>query len=99
MTEAEWMACNEPEPMLPVVAIAARKLRLFALACCERIDHLITDPRSRAALEFATRHVETPINRQRGRAKVERDSVTAQRWATIEGCALGIDRAAECAAA
>lgn len=73
MTEAEWLACAEPDKMIAVVADrSARKLRLFALACCERIDHLITDPRSRAALAFAARHVETPINRQKGRTKVEK---------------------------
>ena len=73
MTEEEWDGCEQPDKMIPVVAkLPARKLRLFALACCARIDQLITDPRSRAALEFATRHVETPINRQKGRAKIEK---------------------------
>jgi hypothetical protein len=79
MTEPEWFACKMPEPMLSVVAHATRKLRLFALACCARIDHLITDPRSRAALEFAARHVETPVNRQKGRTRIEKAGRAAWR--------------------
>jgi hypothetical protein len=36
MTEAEWVACAEPAPMLEFVSGRAtdRKLRLFACACC-----------------------------------------------------------------
>ncbi|MFL5339752.1 MAG: hypothetical protein ACJ8F7_06250 [Gemmataceae bacterium] len=35
MTEQEWLACADPEPMLEVLRNATdRKLRLFACACC-----------------------------------------------------------------
>jgi hypothetical protein len=70
MTEAEWLACADPDKMLPTVPVKPRKLRLFALACCARVDDLITDPRSQAALEFAEQHVETPVNRQKGRTAI-----------------------------
>ncbi len=71
MTEAEWLACAVPERMIAALPVhSPRKLRLFAVACCARIDPLITDARSRAAVEFATWHAETPVNRQKGRAKV-----------------------------
>jgi len=36
MTEAEWLACTDPTPMLKYLSSRAskRKLRLFACACC-----------------------------------------------------------------
>jgi len=35
MTEQEWLACTDPEPMLEFLRDATgRKLRLFACACC-----------------------------------------------------------------
>jgi hypothetical protein len=50
-----------------------RKLRLFALACCRRIDRLIADARGREALEFAERHVDVGVVRRKGRAVIERE--------------------------
>jgi hypothetical protein len=71
MTEQEWLASDEPDKMLGIeqgrVAqvpeylqskLTQRKLRLFACACCRRIWHLISDERSRRALETAERFAE-----------------------------------------
>lgn len=65
MTEAEWLDSSNPEEMLAFLhrywlergakAVAQRKLRLFACACCRRMWHLLTDPRSGGAIETAER--------------------------------------------
>src|SRR5262245_28525480 len=47
-----------------------RKLRLFAVACCQRIAHLLLDPRSQAALRAAERLAEG-----------EKRSAERERWA------------------
>jgi hypothetical protein len=57
MTEAEWLACTDPAPMLEFLGdrASSRKLRLFAVACCRRIWPLITEAHCREAVEVAER--------------------------------------------
>src|SRR5436309_3204899 len=54
MTEAEWLACRDPEPMLLHLRGkgSERKFRLFATACCRRIWHVMEDERSRRVVEL-----------------------------------------------
>lgn len=60
MTEAEWIACTDPVPMLNFFhgKECDRKMRLFLVACSRRAWHLLTDERSRDAVEVAERFVE-----------------------------------------
>jgi hypothetical protein len=45
MTEAEWLECTDPTPMLEFLREKAsdRKLRLFACACCRRTMRWLCD--------------------------------------------------------
>jgi hypothetical protein len=59
MTEAEWLACTDPRPMLEFLSgtnkVSNRKVKLFAAACVRCVWHLLTDDRIRAAAEAAER--------------------------------------------
>jgi hypothetical protein len=58
MTEAEWLACEEPEPMLLFLSGAGasdRKVRLFGCACVRRVWGDLADDRLRQAVEVAER--------------------------------------------
>jgi len=57
MTEAEWLACTNPDVMLDYLETGAseRKLRLHGCACCRRMAHLWTEECCRTALEVAER--------------------------------------------
>jgi hypothetical protein len=55
MTKLEWQACTDPTRMIEFLGInpSERKWRLFTVACCRRINEVMTDPRSLAAVDFA----------------------------------------------
>jgi hypothetical protein len=48
MTETEWLASANPQPMLDYLAgqVSERKLRHFAAACCRRVWHLLPRPKA-----------------------------------------------------
>jgi hypothetical protein len=60
MTETEWLACRDPVPLLNFLRgrLSERRLRLFACACARRVWHLLSDDRSRRAVEVAERHAD-----------------------------------------
>jgi hypothetical protein len=69
MTEAEWLACADPTPMLNLLRgkPRERKLRLFACACVCRAWHLLTDT-GRQAVEAAEAYADGRIDGETLRA-------------------------------
>jgi hypothetical protein len=59
MTEAEWLACEDPEPMLAFLRGKAsdRKLRLFSIACCRRVWDWLGEE-SQRALDVMERYLD-----------------------------------------
>ena len=55
MDQAQWADCLSPEAMLNHLTDRAspRKLRLYAIGCCRRIWHLLSDERCRHAVHKA----------------------------------------------
>jgi hypothetical protein len=53
MTEAEWLACDDPMPMLEFLRgkVTERSARLFACACCRRIMQYLPEKRFEQAIE------------------------------------------------
>jgi hypothetical protein len=63
MTEAEWLASTDVEPMLRHFQkkphkLSPRQERLFCCSCCRSIWDLIVDERSREAVKVAERYAE-----------------------------------------
>lgn len=57
MTSDEWHTCSDPSPMLTFLgenqALSERKARLFCVACCRRVWHLLPERSLRWAVEVA----------------------------------------------
>jgi hypothetical protein len=80
MTEEEWL--SEATAIWNRVKFAherfgERKLRLFAVACCRRIAHLINDERSRGAVAFVASMAERGAAGKRGRPAMQKEAKAA----------------------
>jgi hypothetical protein len=55
MTEADWQEGEDVGDMLTFLEgkLSERKLRLFACACCRRIERFLVDPRSKRLIEVS----------------------------------------------
>src|SRR4051794_28306426 len=60
MDEEAWLTYTDPPSMLEFLRGKAsdRKLRLYAVACCQRVGHAFCDERSRAAVEAVERYAD-----------------------------------------
>jgi hypothetical protein len=60
VTEAEWLACNDPRKMLEYLRGKAsdRKLQLFAVACCRHVWHLMEEEVCRSIVEVVERYAD-----------------------------------------
>ncbi len=60
MTEAEWLACDDPMRMLAFLSgkVHLRKLRLFACACCRLVWGLMPEDALRRAVALAEEFTE-----------------------------------------
>jgi hypothetical protein len=63
MTEAEWLACADPGPMLDFLRGKAseRKQRLLCVACCRRIWHLLESESLKGAASVLERSAEQTV--------------------------------------
>jgi hypothetical protein len=82
MTEAEWLACIDPQGMLEQVRQTAseRKVRLFTVAWLRQLSSLLTHPASRRAVEVAERFADRLADAEElDRACEEADAVLHSR--------------------
>ncbi len=98
MTEHEWLQSTHPWPMVNFAFqhyyCKERLWRLYSVACCQRIFHLLSDERSKAAVEAAERHAEACGSTEEDRTMVEMvraaeqaaQAVRDSRW-TVRGAA------------
>jgi hypothetical protein len=75
MTEQEWRTATGPDPLLEYLRqrVSERKLRLYAIACCRRIWHLV-HPIYHEGVELAEGYADGTV----GAAELERAYVLAR---------------------
>jgi hypothetical protein len=112
MTEAEWLTCADVKLLVRHLVWdrkldgrpRARKLRLFACACCRRVLHLVPDEGCRSALEVSERYADRlatekareeankAVNdffwKMQPRQGMRHEAVNAIRWATVKAGAM-----------
>lgn len=91
MTEAEWMGCTDPTPMLEFLRGKAsdRKLRLFAVACCFEVWYLMRDKRSKKAATVSERYADGLIALPRMAVVREAARRAIAEWVSAEEGTVG----------
>src|SRR5689334_10869615 len=95
MTEREWLAGADPEPMLAALgySVSERKLALFAAGCCRRVEQVMRDGRSRRAVELAERRAEGLTTEAELREARQGARAAVQRWRRAGRWGTGADLA------
>lgn len=88
MTEAGWLACDDPVPMLEAVRPSAndRKLRLFSVACCRRVWDLFAFPSGRRAVEVAELYADRAVSEGDRQVAFVVAATEAARW--VNNCSI-----------
>jgi hypothetical protein len=88
MTEAEWLVCADPTPMLEFLRGKAsdRKLRLFACACCRSIWSLLTFQSGQRAVEVAELYADRAITDGERHAAFVTAAREAAKW--VNNCSI-----------
>jgi len=87
MTEAQWLACEDPDTMREFLRGEAsnRKLRLFVCACCRGIWDQFTEEQGRKTVEVAERMADgqaEPGEVAAARREIEEiNRIKGERWA------------------
>jgi hypothetical protein len=101
MTEAQWLACEDPSKVWVAVGegTSERKLRLLGCACCRLVWRLMRSRRCQKAVELAEGYADEPVNPsalERAARSVwnlvnlNRSNETNVRWAALYTSALGV---------
>ncbi len=96
MTEAGWLACDDPEPMFDLLPADAsdRKLRLFGVACCRHAEeHLWAGIVSHFAIKVAEEYADrlsTEEELRTAQQAVEKSPRTVPRRACLRRELLGV---------
>lgn len=82
MTESDWLTATDPTEMLESLRGKAsdRELRLFAVACCQRVGHLLVEEACRRAVALAERLADGMASRQEVEQTVAQATASAQTW-------------------
>jgi hypothetical protein len=87
LSRREWLTCPDPTPLLAFLKDRAtdRQWRLFAVACCRSVWHLLTDERSRNAVAVAERYAsglatEEELAHARAGAEVAAEEARRAEW-------------------
>jgi hypothetical protein len=101
MNEADWNRCTDPHKFFEFLRaggkLTHRKVRLFTVACCRGVWHLLTDERSRKALEVAEAHADGLVGSEELREAVLSADKASYRVDSVEKEAEAARRAARVA--
>jgi hypothetical protein len=94
MNEAEWLVCKDPRKMLVHLRrkAGARKLRLFAVACCRRLGPLLENEAHRIILEKAERLADGMAGAADSPSAYSGAGAPGMDLAVLEACAWSVHR-------